>query len=97
MSALPVIETGLLLGVYALLAGVWGLLYAVGRRLGRFRLAAAAAYGLHSLVAMVIVLWAPLGFGWKCLLVAGSVAFWSIPPVVWRFLEHTHSGREFGA
>src|SRR5262249_13192339 len=73
-----------LLGVYALLAGVWGLFYAVGRRLARFRLAAAAAYGLHALAALVIVLWTPFGFGWKCLLVAGSAAFWPTPPVVWR-------------
>ena len=97
MSALPFIETGLLLGIYALLAGVWGLLYAVGRRLGRFRLAAAAAFGLHALVALVIVLWTPLGFGWKCLLVASTAAFWWVPRVVWRFLEHTHPEREFGA
>jgi len=96
MSALPLIETGLLLGIYALLAGVWGLLYAVGRRLGRFRPAAAAAYGLHALTALVIVLWTPLGFGWKCLIVAGTAAFWPIPQVVWRFLERTHSERELG-
>ena len=97
MSALPLIETGLLLGIYTLLAGVWGLLYALGRRVERFRLAAAAAFGLHVLVTLGIVVWTPLGLGWKCLLVAGTAAFRWIPPVVWRFLEHTHSEREFGA
>jgi hypothetical protein len=58
MSALATLETGLLLGLYALLAGAWGVLWA----LARFRTSpifgrsSAAAYGLHTLAALTIIL-----------------------------------------
>lgn len=98
MSALPTLETGLLLGLYALLAGVWGVLWA----LARFRKApgfrsAAAAYGLHTLVAVAIILWTPLWLGWKCLIVGSSLAFLAIPPITWRLLQHTHDHEKVGA
>ena len=96
MSALPLLETGLLLGIYALLAGAWGLLYALGRGYQRFRQAAEAAYALHGAAALAIVLWTPLGFGWKCLILASTAAFRAIPPVVWRLLEHTHRNGSSG-
>ena len=74
MSALATLETGLLLGLYALLSGIWGVLWALAqfRRNPIFGRLAVAAYGLHTLVALTIVLWTPLGIGWKCLIV-GSV------------------------
>ena len=99
MSGLSILATGLLLGLYVLLAGAWGLLYALGR-LGEsplLRRTAAAAYGLHGLAAFAIILWTPLGPGWKVLIVASTAAFGSIPPVVWRFLQQTHENRGFGA
>jgi hypothetical protein len=90
MNALPLLEMGLLLGLYVLLAGAWGLLYALDRAHGSLRVAAEAGYALHGLAAVVILLWTPLGFGWKCVILAVTAAFRAIPPVVWRFLEHTH-------
>ena len=90
MTALPLLETGLFLGVYVLLAGAWGLLYALGRAGRPLMRAAAAAYGLHALAAFAILLWTPLGPGWKGLILASTIAFRAIPPVVWRFLEATH-------
>jgi hypothetical protein len=92
MTQLDVLETGLLLGLYAFLAGAWGLLYAVARlcEAAVFRRAAGAAYALHILAALTAILWTPLALGWKCLIAAGSTVFLAIPPLTWRFLEHTH-------
>ena len=95
MSALATLETGLLLGLYALLAGVWGVLWALAqfRKTANFGRFAAAAYGLHTLAALTIILSTPLGSGWKSLIVVSSFAFLAIPPMTWRFLRHTHQNR----
>jgi hypothetical protein len=92
MSALATLETGLLLGLYALLGGIWGVLwtFAQFRKTPILRRSAAAAYGLHTLAALTIILWTPLGFGWKSLIVASSLVFLMIPPMTWRFLQRTH-------
>ena len=92
MSALATLETGLLLGLYALLAGTWGVLWALAqvRQAPIFGRSAAAAYGLHILAALTIILWTPLGFGWKCLIVGSSLVFFVMPWMTWRFLQHTH-------
>jgi hypothetical protein len=92
MSALATLETGLLLGLYTLLAGIWGVLWALTQFRGTPTLgrSAAAAYGLHTLAALTIILWTPLGFGWKCLIVGSSLVFLAVPPMAWRFLQHTH-------
>jgi uncharacterized membrane protein HdeD (DUF308 family) len=92
MSALLILETGLLLGLYALLAGIWGVLWALAqfrkrRMCGRL---AMAAYGLHALAALTIIMWTPLGSGWKSLIVLSSSLVLAIPPMTWRFLRHTH-------
>ena len=92
MSAPATLETGLLLGLYALLAGIWGVLWALAefRETPIFGPSAIAAYGLHILAALIIILWTPLGFGWKCLIVGSSLVFLAIPAITWRFLQHTH-------
>ena len=92
MSALATLETGLLLGLYALLAGIWGVLWALAqlRPMPTFAHSAVAAYGLHMLAALTIVSWTPLGFGWKCLIVGSSVAFLVTPLITWRLLQRTH-------
>ena len=92
MTEFGVLETGLLLGMYALLAGTWGLLYAVARlwNMAILRGAAAAVYGLHGLTALAVIMRTPLGLGWKCLIVASSLAFLAIPLIAWRFLQHIH-------
>jgi hypothetical protein len=92
MIEFGLLETGLLLGLYVLLAGTWGLLYAVARlwSTAMFRSAAAAVYGLHGLTALAVIMRTPLGMGWKCLIAASSLAFLAIPPIAWRFLQHIH-------
>jgi len=96
MSALAILEAGMLLGFYALLAGMWGVLWALAqfRQNPIFGRSAIAAYGLHTLVALTIVLWTPLGFGWKCLIVGSSLVFLALPPMTWRLLESTHQNAE---
>ena len=98
MNALATLETGLLLGLYALLAGVWGVLWALSqfRQNVIFRRSATAAFGLHTLVALGIILWTPLGFGWKCLIVGSSLVFLVLPPITWRLLECTHQNEGVG-
>jgi hypothetical protein len=92
MMMLRLLETALLLGVYVLLAGGYGVAYALARLKSNrnLRIAAAALYGLHVLVAIGIVTWAPLAPGWKALLVASTLAVLAIPQVTWRYLERTH-------
>ena len=92
MSALATLEAGLLLGLYALLAGIWGVFWALAqlRKTPMYGRLAIAAYGLHALAALTIILSTPLGFGWKSLIVVSSFAFLATPPMTWRFLRHTH-------
>jgi hypothetical protein len=92
MSALAILETGLLLGLYALLAGIWGVLWALAqfRKRPMYWRLAITAYGLHALTALTIILSTPLGAGWKSLIVVSSFVFFAIPPMTWRFLRHTH-------
>ena len=99
MSALATLETGLLIGLYALLSGIWGVLWALAqfRQNPIFGRSAVAAYGLHTLVALAIIWWTPLGLGWKCLIVGSSLAFLAIPPITWRLLQHTHDNEKVGA
>ena len=96
MRALAILEAGMLLGFYALLAGMWGVLWALAqfRQNPIFGRSAIAAYGLHTLVALTIVLWTPLGIGWKCLIVGSSLVFLALPPMTWRLLESTHQNAE---
>jgi len=92
MTAITLMQTALLLGLYVALAGSYGLSYAIARLRGAGPLPAMPLiiYSLHGASAILIVAWSPLQAGWKGLLVASSAAFFVIPPITWRFLEHTH-------
>ncbi len=92
MSEIGLLQSALLLGLYAALAGSYGLVYTIARLQDALILhrIALSLYGLHSLTAIVIVAWAPLQIGWKGLIVASSAAFLAIPPITWRFLQRTH-------
>ncbi len=92
MIGLAFLQTALLLGLYVLLAGSYGLLYAVARVKGNARIehAAPTVYGLHTLSALSVIAWTPLLFGWKALIVATSLVFLAIPPVTWRYLQRSH-------
>jgi hypothetical protein len=92
MREISLLQTALLLGLYAALAGSYGLVYAIARLPGAVILHRMSffLYGLHGLTAIAIVVWTPLQAGWKGLIVASSAAFLAIPPITWRFLQRTH-------
>ena len=92
MTKLSLLETALLLGLYVVLAGSYGLVYAIARLWDALilRCASMILYGLHGLAALAVLAWTPLEIGWKGLIVASSVAFFAIPPITWRYLQRTH-------
>jgi hypothetical protein len=92
MSEISLLQAALLLGLYVALAGSYGVVYAIARLQDTRVLHRISfiLYGMHGLVAIAIVAWTPLQVGWKGLIVASSIAFFAIPPVIWRFLQRTH-------
>ena len=92
MSAINLLQAALLLGLYVALAGSYGLVYAIARLQDApiLQRISFILYGLHGLAAIVIVAWTPLQVGWKGLIVASSIAFFAIPPIIWRFIQRTH-------
>ncbi len=95
MIALELLKTGLLLGVFILLAGCYGMFYAVGRLTDRpsIQVAGFACYGLQCVIALTIVALSPLTGPWKLVVVVGTLGFLVIPPVTWRFIERTHEAK----
>ncbi len=89
---LNLLETALLLGVFVLLAGCYGLLYGVGKLARRrsFMRAGLACYGSQCAIAIVVVAVTPLAPAWKVLVVASTIACLVIPPITWRFLARIH-------
>jgi hypothetical protein len=95
MSAVQMLGTSLLLGLFVLLAGCYGVLYCLGRlRANRWlRRAAVTAYLLQGITTGLLAL-TPLDLWWKALLLASFVAYLPIPPLTWRFLELLHQPEE---
>jgi hypothetical protein len=89
---LNLLETALLLGLFVLLAGCYGLLYGVGKLARRrvFLRAGFACYGSQCAIALVVVAATPLAPAWKAVIVASTVAYLGIPPVTWRYLTRVH-------
>ena len=85
----------LLLGLFVLLAGCYGLLYCLGRLRANPSLARAAfaAYVLQGITVGLLAASA-LDFWWKALLVASFIAYLPIPPLTWRLLETLHLPEE---
>ena len=92
MTEFQFLITALLLGVLVMLAGCYGILYCVGKLAGRrtIWLAGLACYGLQCVITLAIVVLAPLAGPWKLVVILGTVGFFGIPPITWRFLERTH-------
>ncbi|TAM84334.1 MAG: hypothetical protein EPN41_13415 [Candidimonas sp.] len=96
MTAVAMIETAALMGVFVLTGGLYGLFYSIGRlrarpglvRLGRVFCVAAL------LCAAAIGAVTPLGFGWKLLIAASAGVYIIIPPVTWRLVERQHAEEE---
>ncbi len=92
MSPQDFLATAILLGVFVLCAGCYGLLYTLGRlRPNRVLTSLAfAAYALQGVVTALLVTHTSLAMGWKLLLAASFAIYAGIPPITWRHLERTH-------
>lgn len=93
MTAAALLPTAILMGIYVLCAGCYGLVYALGRlRESRpVMMAAFGLYGLQGLVTILLVALTPLAWGWKLFLVLSFAVYAAIPPITWRHLERTHT------
>lgn len=92
MTGLALLQGGLMLGLFVLLAGLYGVLYGVGRLLHRRAPMTGGflCYGLQCAVAAVVVTRTPLADFWKAFIAASALAYFFIPPITWRFLERSH-------
>jgi hypothetical protein len=92
MSGISLLQAALLLGLYVALAGSYGVAYAMAhlQEAPVLHRISSILFGLHGLAAVAIVAWTPLQVGWKWLIVASSIAFFAIPPIIWRFIQRTH-------
>jgi hypothetical protein len=91
-----VIETSLLLGVFALLAGAYAVLYSLGRLRGSQRLVTASyvCYASQWIVAAALFVSPALALGWRLLILASCLACLRIPHMTWSYLELTHRHAE---
>jgi hypothetical protein len=96
MTPLQLVATSLLLGLFVLLAGSYGVLYCLGRLSSSIRMLRGGyiAYVLQALTAVVIATSTPLELWWKILVLASCAVYLPIPPVTWRYLENLHNLRE---
>lgn len=92
MNAYWLLPTAILLGVYVLCAGCYGLAYALGRlRESRpIQRSAWGFYAMQGVMTLLLVVLTPLAVGWKLFLLASFLLYAIIPPVTWRHLERTH-------
>jgi hypothetical protein len=90
------IPTALLLGIFVVLAGMYGAFYslAIVFEDQRLRSAGYFSYVLHFAVMLVIVAATPLGMWWKVMIASSSVAYLTIPAITWRYLTRIHQQRE---
>ena len=94
MTPQQVLVTAALLGGYVLCGGVYGVCYAIKDVHGWTICGALsrAAYGLQCGLALALMLWTPLGIGWKVLLAASTAAYAAIPFATLRYLRDIHTG-----
>ena len=92
MIELELLKTALLLGGLIFLGGCYGILYGIGK-LANWRavqLAGFACYGLQWVIALAVIWFSPLTTPWKLVVIIGTLGFFGIPPITWRFVELTH-------
>jgi hypothetical protein len=89
---LELLKTALLLGGLILLGGCYGILYGIGKLANSraIQLAGFACYGLQWVIAFIVVELSPLTTPWKLVVIIGTLGFFVIPPITWRFVERTH-------
>lgn len=95
MTPQTLIPTALLLGIFVVLAGIYGVLYCLAMLLENQRLRSIGyfSYTLHFAVMLAIVAATPLGIWWKVLIASSSVAYLAIPAITSRYLTRIHQQR----
>jgi len=96
MSPENLLLSASLLGIYALLGGIYAVMYAVGclRRRAAFLNAGRAAYAAQLVVLLALLGWSALAPPWKVFLLVSSAAYLIVPPVTLRYLERLHDAVE---
>lgn len=96
MTPLGMVVTSLLLGLFVMLAGCYGVLFCVGRLCANRTVVFAAytAYGMQVIVVAALVLLTSLGVWWKLLIAASCAVYLPIPPATWHYLENLHQLKE---
>lgn len=92
MTHAELIPTAVLLGLFVLAGGAYGLLYAAAMLRASVRLERAAyiCYAAQALVALTVCVASPLDLPWKLFIAASCVVYGFIPPLTWRLLEAMH-------
>lgn len=93
MTASALLPTAILLGLFVLCAGCYGLVYAFGKLRGNRAIVRSSLgfYGAQGLVTALLMALTPLAPGWKLFLFLSFLAYAAIPPLTWRQLERTHA------
>ncbi len=92
MSGYELIYASLLLGVFVLCAGGYGVLYTLAQlqNAASWLYGARTFYGLQWLTTAAIVATTPLAAGWKLLIVVSCLVTLRVPQVIWKYLELIH-------
>jgi hypothetical protein len=92
VTAAALMSTSILLALFVLSGGAYGLLYGAGelRSSAAIRRAAYACYGAQLMVALIVCVMSPLHPNWKVFLGLSALAYGFIPPLLWRFLDDMH-------
>ena len=93
--ATSLIATTMLLGLFVLAGGAYGVLYCAAR-LHSNRLLMRAGYGCYVaqfFVMLLVCLYTPLAAPWKLFIVLSGLAYAIIPSVTWRYVDRLHHSR----
>ena len=92
MMSFDFIDTALLLGIFVLLAGCYGLFYTIGelRQSRNWINTGYVCYFFQVVITFLIVMFAPLGLGWQLLIIASGIACFKIPPMAFSYLKLIH-------
>jgi len=92
MTHASLFATAILLGLFVLAGGSYGIVYGIAMLRSNALLGRTgyACYAAQLLIALAVCLGSPLHPLWKLFIAASAVAYGFIPPAVWRLLETMH-------
>jgi len=92
MSNTALLSTAVLLGLFVLAGGAYGLLYSAGllRSSLPIKRIAYGCYAGQLLITFLVCVGSPLNAVWKAFLAGSALAYAFIPPLMWRLLESLH-------